>query len=187
MRWQHETLTDLNLGSNDLSMESGIALAREMGTHRRLQKLDLGTEENAMYANRFNNLVGVAFGQALQNNNTLKELGLNGVGIGRTSEKKDDTKFLAPAALGMMLQRNTYLQASCSFGIPTMLQNESRLISRPTAFPGLESEREFLGDARPRVDSGGDVQEHLPEASRPVKKWRRTRGYPGGSILPRGS
>ena len=108
---QHETLTDLNLGSNDLSMESGIALARELETHKRLQKLDLGTEENAMYANRFNNMVGVAFGQTLQNNNTLKELGLNGVGIGRTAEKKEDSKFQASAALGMMLQRNTYLQA----------------------------------------------------------------------------
>ena len=103
-------MKDLNLGSNDLSMESGIALARELGTHRRLQKLDLGTEENAMYANRFNNLVGVAFGTTLQTNSTLKELGLNGVGIGRTGEKKEDTKFQAAAALGMMLQRNTFLQ-----------------------------------------------------------------------------
>ncbi len=92
-------------------MESGIALARELETHRRLQKLDLGTEENAMYANRFNNLVGAAFGQTLQINSTLKELGLNGVGIGRTAEKKDDSKFQASASLGMMLQRNTYLQA----------------------------------------------------------------------------
>ncbi len=114
-------MTDLNLGSNDLSVESGVALARELGTHKRLQKLDLGTEENAMYANRFNNLVGVAFGQTLQNNNTLKELGLNGVGIGRTAEKKDDSKFLAPAALGMMLQRNTYLQASCAVTNPDNL------------------------------------------------------------------
>ncbi len=91
-------------------MESGIALARELGTHRRLQKLDLGTEDNAMYANRFNNLVGVAFGTTLQTNSTLRELGLNGVGIGRTGEKKEDTKYQAAGALGMMLQRNSFLQ-----------------------------------------------------------------------------
>ena len=92
-----------------------MALARDLGTNWRLQKLDLGTEENAMYANRFNNLVGAAFGTTLQTNSTLKELGLNGVGIGRTAEKKEDVKLQASAALGMMLQRNTFLQVMAVF------------------------------------------------------------------------
>ena len=89
-----------------------MALAKEIGSHKHLQKLELGTlsDENAMYANRFNNLVGVAFGQILQVNGTLKELGLNGVCLGRTTEKKEDTKHQTSAAFGAMLQRNSSLQ-----------------------------------------------------------------------------
>ena len=106
----HPTLRQLSLGANDLSVDSGVMFARELSGNRRLQALELGMDENAMFGNRFDSLVGQALGRALLANTTLKELGLNGLGLGRTSDKKEDGKFLAAASFGLTLQRNRHLQ-----------------------------------------------------------------------------
>jgi hypothetical protein len=147
-------------------MESGIALARELGTHRRLQVLDLGTEDNAMYANRFNNLVGVAFGQTLQNNSTLRELGLNGVGIGRTGDKKDDSKFLASAALGMMLQRNSTLQVYQDCLAPFQLSLYFWWENNMLSVSGPEGQLKFVGYLGACSYSGRNVKKFEPQAPR---------------------
>eukprot|EP00281_Chroomonas_sp_CCMP1168_P023965 CAMPEP_0206228260 /NCGR_PEP_ID=MMETSP0047_2-20121206/9076_1 /ASSEMBLY_ACC=CAM_ASM_000192 /TAXON_ID=195065 /ORGANISM="Chroomonas mesostigmatica_cf, Strain CCMP1168" /LENGTH=697 /DNA_ID=CAMNT_0053651495 /DNA_START=45 /DNA_END=2138 /DNA_ORIENTATION=- len=109
----HATLAHLTLGSNDLGPESGVAFARELATNRVLLSLDLGTDASALYPNRFNSLVGVAFGQALTQNGTLKRLGLSGVGIGKLQDKGADAQSLAAAAFGHMLRQNRALESLC--------------------------------------------------------------------------
>jgi Ran GTPase-activating protein (RanGAP) involved in mRNA processing and transport len=72
--------------------------------------LDLGTDTSALYPNRFNNLVGVAFGQSLSQNSTLTRLGLSGVGIGRLPGKGIDAQNLTASSFGHMLRANNTLE-----------------------------------------------------------------------------
>ncbi|EKX36511.1 hypothetical protein GUITHDRAFT_165715 [Guillardia theta CCMP2712] len=115
----HETLRHLNLGSNDITHDGGIAFARELSTLR-LLSLELGSDLSSMYTNRFNNKVGVAFGEQLSANTILRKLGLSNTGIGRMEDKQEDEKQEAAQSLGRMLKVNTTLEelkvASNNFG-----------------------------------------------------------------------
>ncbi len=105
------TIRHLNIGCNDLSHESGIAYARELGTIR-LLTLELGADGSPLYGNRFNNKVGVAIGEGLAQSSTLTSLGLNGTGLGRKSDKAADidTAQEASQSLRRGLSINTTLQ-----------------------------------------------------------------------------
>ena len=105
------TIRHLNIGCNDLSHESGIAYARELGTIR-LLTLELGADGSPLYGNRFNNKVGVAIGEGLAQSSTLTSLGLNGTGLGRKSDKAADidTAQEACQSLRRGLSINTTLQ-----------------------------------------------------------------------------
>jgi len=105
------TIRHLNIGCNDLSHEGGIAYARELGTIR-LLTLELGADGSPLYGNRFNNKVGVAIGEGLAQSSTLTSLGLNGTGLGRTSDKAADidTAQEASQSLRRGLNINTTLQ-----------------------------------------------------------------------------
>lgn len=100
----------LPVRSNDLGVESGVAFARELASNECLVSLDLGTDISALYPNRFNNLVGVAFGQSLSQNSTLTRLGLSGVGIGKLADKGADPHSLTAAAFGGMFRANNTLE-----------------------------------------------------------------------------
>ena len=103
------TIKHLNLGSNDLSHEGGIAIARELGSLK-LQSLELGADDNPLHANRFNSKVGVAMGEQLCHNTCLRMLGLNGTNLGKIDDKTLDPKQEAGASLRKALCLNETLE-----------------------------------------------------------------------------
>jgi len=103
------TIKHLNLGSNDLSHESGIAIARDLAQVA-LETLELGADDSPLHGNRFNSKVGVALADQLSTNTCLQVLGLNGTGIGRCEDKSLDPKQEACATFRTALAVNSCLR-----------------------------------------------------------------------------
>jgi Ran GTPase-activating protein (RanGAP) involved in mRNA processing and transport len=104
-----QTIKHLNLGSNDLSHEGGIAIARELGSLQ-LVSLELGANDTPLHANRFNNKVGIALGEQLCRNTCLRKLGLNGTSLGKIDDKTIDPKQEAAVSLRKTLCLNETLE-----------------------------------------------------------------------------
>ena len=103
------SIKHLNLGSNDLTHESGIAFARDLASLQ-VQTLEFGSDGSSLYTNRFNHKVGIALADQLCSNSSLTSLGLSGTGIGRCEDKSVDVKQEAAAMLRKALRLSSTLR-----------------------------------------------------------------------------
>ncbi|KAK2964984.1 putative NLR Family CARD Domain Containing protein [Blattamonas nauphoetae] len=73
----NQTLKYLNMESNDISDEGSISIGHMLASNHSIEQLLLGSCEGALHGNSIGHLGSVSIFQGLQQNTTLKKLGLN--------------------------------------------------------------------------------------------------------------